>query len=74
MIIADIFGWVATFFRGGGMLMKNANTVKWWVTLGNICWIVNGILINNTPLIVCNVLCVAIMLIDIIKKKYFNKD
>lgn len=66
-MIANILGWIATFFRGGGMLVKNANSVKWWVTLGNICWVINGVLTNNIPLIVCNVLCVVLMFIDVVR-------
>lgn len=71
MIIADIIGWIATFFRGGGMLAKDANTVKILVSIGNLCWAINGFLTNNIPLIVCNVICLVFMLVDIIWK-YFQ--
>lgn len=71
-MIAEILGWVATFFRGGGMLVKDANKVKQWVTIGNICWIINGILTHNIPLVVCNAFCVAVLCIDVLRN-YFKK-
>ena len=68
-IIAEIIGWVATFFRSAGMLCKSANMVKYLVSIGNLCWMVNGILTHNLPLIASNAICLAIMLIEIVKTK-----
>ena len=54
MIIAEIIGWIATVFRGAGMLMKKADLVKYLVSIGNLCWMINGILTKNIPLIASN--------------------
>ena len=72
-IIADIVGWVATFFRASGMLMKSADMVKYLVSIGNLGWLVNGILTGNIPLIASNAICLLIMVVDIIKEKRKKK-
>ena len=68
-IIAEIIAWVATLFRGAGMLAKNATTVKYLVSVGNLFWMVNGIMTGNIPLIVSNGFCLLVMLYEIIKLK-----
>lgn len=75
--IAEIIGWVATCFRGAGMLSKSTNWVKYLVSVGNLCWMINGIMTNNIPLITSNALCLLILGIEIIrnsctKTKYVN--
>ena len=71
-LIAEIIGWVATFFRSAGMLCKSANAVKYLVSLGNLCWLGNGLLTHNLPLIASNAICLVIMLFEIIKNKIKN--
>lgn len=73
IILAEIIGWIATIFRSAGMLVKSANWVKYLVSIGNLCWMINGIMYKNIPLIASNAICLFIMLIDIVKEKYFNK-
>lgn len=73
-IIAEVIGWVATFFRSAGMLCKSANMVKYLVSIGNLCWMVNGIMTKNMPLIASNAICLVIMLIEIIKNKVKKED
>ena len=68
-ILSQVFGWIATFFRAGGMLAKDPMTIKWLVSIGNLGWAISGILTQNIPLIVSNVLCLAVMAIEIIKNK-----
>lgn len=65
--ISQIIGWIATFFRAGGMLAKNTMTVKWLVSLGNLGWCISGILTQNVPLIVSNAICLLIMIIEVIR-------
>lgn len=72
-IIAEIIAWIATIFRGAGMLAKRANMVKYLVSLGNLFWMVNGIITHNTPLIVSNGFCLAVMVYEIINNKLKNK-
>lgn len=66
-MVAELIGWIATFFRSYGMLAKKANTVKYLVSIGNLCWMINGIMTLNKPLIASNAICLLIMLIEIIK-------
>lgn len=69
VLLAEIFGWFATVFRAGGMLCKSADLVKWLVSIGNLLWMVNGILTHNAPLITSNAICLIIMAIDLFKRK-----
>lgn len=68
-IIAEIVAWVATLFRGAGMLAKKADMVKYLVSIGNLCWLINGAMTKNIPLMVSNGFCLVVMLYEIIIKK-----
>ena len=68
-MIAEILGWVATFFRGAGMLAKKADIVKYLVSVGNLFWMLNGFFTGNVPLIVSNGFCLLVMLYEILKPK-----
>lgn len=68
ILIAEIIGWIATVFRSAGMLVSSANAVKYLVSIGNLCWMINGILYKNIPLITSNAICLVIMIFDIIKQ------
>ena len=65
--MAEILGWIATLFRGAGMLAKKADIVKYLVSVGNLFWMLNGILTGNVPLVVSNGFCLLVMVYDIIK-------
>lgn len=69
IILAEIIGWVATLFRSAGMLAKSSDKVKYLVSIGNFCWMVNGIMTHNIPLIASNLICLIIMGIDIVRSK-----
>ena len=68
-ILSQIFGWIATFFRAGGMLAKKPMTVKWLVSIGNLGWAISGILTKNIPLIVSNVVCLVVMAVEVIRER-----
>lgn len=68
-VLAEIIGWIATFFRGAGMLAKKPNMVKYLVSIGNLCWFINGALTSNTPLMASNGFCLIVMLYEIFKPK-----
>jgi len=72
-VISQIFGWIATFFRAGGMLVKDPMRIKWLVSIGNLGWMISGILTANIPLIVSNAICLVVMMIEIIKNYRRNK-
>ena len=73
VLIAEIMGWIATIFRGAGMLVKKANMVKYLVSVGNLFWMLNGILTHNIPLIVSNGFCLAVMIYEIVKTSIDQK-
>ena len=74
-MFAEILGWIATLFRGAGMLAKKANMVKYLVSIGNLFWMLNGIFTSNVPLIVSNGFCLLVMGYEIFKpKKGGNND
>lgn len=68
-IISQVFGWIATVFRAGGMLAKDPMAVKWLVSIGNAGWLISGILTQNIPLIFSNALCLAVMVVEVIRNK-----
>ena len=74
ILIAEIIGWIATVFRSAGMLVKSADLVKYLVSIGNLCWMINGIMTKNIPLIASNAICLLIMLWDIIFVKFIKKQ
>ena len=62
-------GWVATVFRGAGMLVKKADMVKYLVSIGNLYWMLNGVMTKNVPLVVSNGFCLAVMVVEIVKNR-----
>lgn len=72
VVLIELIGWVATVFRSWGMLARKADSVKYLVSAGNLLWMINGIMTLNYPLIASNAICLAIMLVEIIKSKMRN--
>ena len=70
----ELLGWIATLFRGAGMLMKRASLVKYLVSIGNFFWMLNGFFTHNTPLIVSNAFCLVVMGYEIIKNWKNEKE
>lgn len=68
-VLSQVAGWIATAFRAGGMLAKDAMRVKVLVSIGNGLWAISGILTGNIPLIVSNVLCLVVMVVELIRNK-----
>lgn len=66
---AAIIGWIATIFRAAGMFARRAALVKYLVSVGNLFWLINGILTANPPLIASNAICLAAIAYEIIKSK-----
>lgn len=73
-ILSQILGWLATIFRAGGMLAKKPMQVKILVSVGNLGWMLSGILTANIPLIVSNAICLVVMLVELVKAKYNTKQ
>ena len=72
-ILSQVFGWVATVFRAGGMLAKDSERVKMLVSLGNLGWLISGALTANIPLVVSNAVCLLVMVVEIIRNKKRKK-
>jgi hypothetical protein len=68
-ILSQVVGWIATFFRAGGMLAKNPNKIKLLVSAGNLGWLISGILTANIPLVASNGICLAVMIVELVRKK-----
>ena len=68
-IISQVLGWIATVFRAGGMLAKKPMTVKMLVSVGNLGWMLSGILTGNVPLVVSNALCLVVMAVELVRGK-----
>jgi len=68
-ILSQVLGWIATFFRAGGMLAKKPMTVKLLVSVGNLGWMLSGILTGNVPLVVSNALCLIVMAVELVRGK-----
>lgn len=67
--INAIIAWSATFFRASGMLAKKPMTVKILVSIGNLGWMLSGVLTANIPLVVSNALCLVVMVVELIRDK-----
>ena len=71
-IIIEIIGWCATFFRALGLLAKKSFTIKSLTSVGNLLWMISGIMTHNLPLIASNAICLVIMLFEIVKNQIKN--
>lgn len=68
-ILSQVLGWIATVFRAGGMLAKKPMTVKLLVSVGNLGWMLSGVLTGNVPLVVSNALCLVVMAVELVRGK-----
>lgn len=69
LILSQMFGWIATVFRAGGMLAKRTSTVKLLVSVGNLGWLVSGMLTKNYPLIASNAICIIVMIFETVRHR-----
>lgn len=68
-ILSQVAGWLATFFRASGMLVKNPMQIKILVSIGNLGWLISGILTGNIPLIVSNGICLVFMVAELVRRR-----
>lgn len=68
-VINFVVSWTAVGFRAGGMLAKNPNKIKLLVSAGNLGWLISGILTANIPLVASNGICLAVMIVELARKK-----
>lgn len=72
-VISQVLGWIATFFRAGGMLAKKPMLVKILVSVGNLGWMLSGICTGNIPLIVSNAICLVVMIVELVRVRLDKK-
>jgi len=53
-------GWVATSVFAVSYFVRNPATMRWVQALAAVCWIVYGVLMHATPVIVANVIVVTL--------------
>ena len=56
----DAMGWVATSIFAISYFVRNPATMRWVQALAAVCWIVYGVLMHATPVIVANVIVVTL--------------
>lgn len=66
-ILSQVFGWLATAFRAGGMLAKDPMKIKVLVSIGNAGWLISGVLTGNIPLIASNGICLVFMVAELVR-------
>lgn len=66
-IVNAIISWTAVFFRAAGMLAKNPMQIKILVSIGNLGWLISGVLTGNIPLIVSNGICLVFMVAELVR-------
>ena len=56
----DIIGWLATSIFAVSYFVRNPATMRWIQALAAVCWIVYGVVLHATPVIVANVIVVTL--------------
>lgn len=69
-ILSQVFGWLATAFRAGGMLAKDPMKIKVLVSIGNLGWLISGVLTGNIPLIASNAICLVFMVAELVRGRH----
>ncbi len=58
--MSDVFGWLATAIFAGSYFVRNPVTMRWVQACAAICWILYGVLLHATPVIVANLIVVSL--------------
>ena len=58
--MSDVFGWLATAIFAGSDFVRNAATMRWVQACAALCWILYGVLLHATPVIVANLIVVTL--------------
>ena len=56
----DLIGWLATSIFAVSYFVRNPATMRWIQALAAVCWIVYGVVLHATPVIVANVIVVTL--------------
>lgn len=55
------------------MIAKKPMTVKLLVSVGNLGWLLSGVMTGNAPLIASNGICLVVMVVEIVRGKKCQK-
>ena len=58
----EIIGWIGNFFVVVQFLMSDMKKLRLYGLVGAILWLVVGILIDNLPLIILNIIIIGIQI------------
>jgi Bacterial inner membrane protein len=58
--VHDLIGWLATSIFAVSYFVRNPATMRWIQALAAVCWIVYGVVLHATPVIVANVIVVTL--------------
>jgi hypothetical protein len=58
----EIIGWIGNFFVVVQFLMSDMKKLRLYGLVGAILWLVVGILIDNMPLIILNIIIIGIQI------------
>ena len=56
----DLIGWLATSIFAISYFVRNPASMRWVQALAAVCWIMYGVVLHATPVIVANVIVVAL--------------
>ena len=56
----DLIGWLATSIFAVSYFVRNSATMRWVQALAAVCWIIYGVVLHATPVIVANVIVVTL--------------
>ena len=65
-------GYIATFITGLSFMMKDLKTLRLVNGLGCLVWIIYGVLLNSTPIIITNIGIFGIHFSKLLKEKYIK--
>ena len=58
--VPDLIGWLATSIFAVSYFVRSPAAMRWVQALAAVCWIVYGVVLHATPVIVANIIVVTL--------------
>jgi uncharacterized membrane protein YjjP (DUF1212 family) len=58
--VSDVVGWLATTIFAVSYFVRNPATMRWVQACAAVCWMIYGVLLHATPVIVANLIVVTL--------------
>ena len=58
--VPDLIGWLATSIFAVSYFVRSPAAMRWVQALAALCWIVYGVVLHATPVIVANIIVVTL--------------